>query len=124
MAPEWKGFCRGRKLRVGENEVEVELADGRQHRVQITEHEDALHLSAVVGRASVVDGVENAALRIWQRNREMQIVGFRLDARGRLLGEAWIPRLGLTSEEFVMCLHTVALESDRLEFLLTGRDQE
>ncbi|AUX27009.1 uncharacterized protein SOCEGT47_075820 [Sorangium cellulosum] len=51
-------------------------------------------------------------------------LGFRLEDRGRLVGEAWIPKAGLSVEEFATCVRQVAVECDRLEYLLTGKDAE
>ena len=42
----------------------------------------------------------------------------------RRLAECRIPTYGLTREEFQFCIRIIAVEADRLEFLLTGRDQE
>jgi hypothetical protein len=41
-----------------------------------------------------------------------------------LIAEAWIPKAGLTAEEFQLYVRTVALESDRFEYVLTGKDVE
>ena len=62
--------------------------------------------------------------RIWKRNRATQLVGFRIDDRSRLVAEAWVLKIGVTPEEFQLYVRTVAKESDRFEFLLTGRDVE
>ena len=51
-----------------------------------------------------------------------ELVGFRIDARGRLIGEAWVPKAGVTSSEFTSYLRAVAAECDRFEYQLTGSD--
>src|SRR4051812_41234941 len=112
MALDWTRYCRNPEFSVEGTDVEVELADGRAQRVRVAEHDDAIHLSAIVGRRHALDGIDDVALRTWQRNREMQLIGFRLDERGRLVGEVWVPKMGLTREEFIICLKTMALESD------------
>jgi hypothetical protein len=124
MGLDWKRYCQDRELCVEGDDVEVKLAHGRQHWVNVVEHDGAIHLRAIVGNRRALQLIEDAAVRAWQRNREMQLVGFRIDDRGRLVGETWVPKVGLDREEFVMCVKTVALESDRLEFLLTGKDAE
>lgn len=65
-----------------------------------------------------------ALLRLWRHNRAAQLVSFRIDTRGRVYAEGWIPKAGLTAQEFQLVLRRVAAESDRLEFLLTGRDMD
>lgn len=63
-------------------------------------------------------------LKIWSRNRVVSLIGFRIDHRGRLVGEAWVPKVGITKSEFQLYLRTVAVEADRFEYTLTGRDSE
>jgi hypothetical protein len=41
-----------------------------------------------------------------------------------VVGEAWVPKEGLTAEEFQVYVRAVATESDRFEYALTGRDVE
>lgn len=57
-------------------------------------------------------------------NRVAQLVSFRVDARGRVVASGWISKAGVTATEFLLVLRRVAVESDRLEFLLTGKDRE
>lgn len=61
-------------------------------------------------------------LDAWQRNRAVKLVGFRVDARGRLVAEARVPKHGLTPDEFRTYVSAVATEADRLELILTGKD--
>ena len=63
-------------------------------------------------------------LRPWRYNRAAQLVNFRIDTRGRVCAEGWVPKAGLTAEEFQLVLRRVADESDRFEFMLTGKDIE
>ena len=58
------------------------------------------------------------------RNRTAALVGFRIDNRSRLVGEAWVSKSGLTTEEFELYVRNLAAECDRFEFVLTGRDAE
>jgi hypothetical protein len=44
--------------------------------------------------------------------------------KDRLIAECHVPKHGLTEDEFQFYLRTIAIEADRLEFLLTGRDVE
>jgi hypothetical protein len=79
---------------------------------------------AVVAKAAAVKDVSDLALRIWRHNRAAQLVSFRVDTRGRVYAEGWVPKAGLTAEELRHVVHRVAAESDRFEFILTGRDIE
>lgn len=54
----------------------------------------------------------------------MQLVGFRMDQKGRLVGEAWMPKVGLGREEFLLYVRRVASECDLFEYSVTGKDCE
>lgn len=88
------------------------------------ERDDAYHFRAFVVRQSVVSSLPDLPVQIWLRNRAISLVGFRIDRKGRLVGEAWLPKIGLTVDEFRLYLRTVAIECDRFEYILTGRDTE
>lgn len=104
--------------------VGVTLQDGRKHCVEVSKQANELVLSAFVVKQSVVSSLPKLPLEIWKRNRSASLVGFRIDKKNRLIAECRIPTHGLTSEEFQFYMRTIAVEADRLEFLLTGRDQE
>lgn len=126
MAAEWQRLIRGREFDVEDGRVLVKLGE-RSQRLTVKDEGESYLLTAVVARARIVrglDSIDDLLLRAWQRNRATSLVGFRLDNRDRLVGEAWVPKLALTPEEFQMYLRTVARESDRLEFELTGEDVE
>jgi hypothetical protein len=90
----------------------------------VTEENDVYSLSAVVVRQRTVASLPELPVHTWLRNRAVPLVGFRIDRRNRLVGEAWIPKAGLTAEEFQLYVRTVAIECDRFEYLLTGQDIE
>ena len=61
----------------------------------------------------------------WERNRKSDLVGFRVDARNRIIGKAIVPvDDGLDEEEWRVWVLAVAQASDRLEYLVTGRDEQ
>jgi hypothetical protein len=105
-------------------EVVVGFDNGRSHRVRIVETDTAFEMHAIVARAAAVRDIADLPLRIWRHNRAAQLVGFRIDTRGRVYAEGWVPKAGLTREEFQIVLRRVAAESDRFEFILTGKDVE
>ena len=122
---EWKPFCHGvREIQVDGEAVVVDLGHGRRHRVDVRATGDAVELSGVVARRAVVEEIENAALASWERNRAASLVGFRLDDRGRLVGEAWMPDAGLCKDEFLFYVRSTAASCDLFEFQLTGKDRE
>lgn len=123
MEADWTGYCRSHDLAVREPDVEVAVRH-RKHIVTVEDGGDVYHLSAIVVRQAVVNSVPDLPLNVWLRNRGTTLVGFRIDQRGRLVGEAWVPKVGLTSEEFQLYLRNLAAECDRLEHVLTGRDVE
>jgi uncharacterized protein YcaQ len=124
MDAEWRRFCDSPQLTVDGQVVDVAVDDSRRHRVEIAESETEYLFSAVVARRAIVVKLPDAALRAWERNRAVSLIGFRIDARGRLLAEAWAPKAGITPAEFQVYLQTIAIEADRFEYALTGRDVE
>ena len=124
MTSDWRRFCRTKRYSVDGDVVTVALHDGRTHQVRVVDEGDEWRFEARVGRRGVT--LERAELRLiaWRRNRTTDLVGFRLDARERVCGEARLAREGSDVDEFRLILDTVALESDRFEMMLTGKDIE
>ncbi len=117
-------FCQGGPFFFDGNAVTVNFENGRHHRVCIEETDETIELHALVAKAAAVKTLADLPLRIWRHNRASQLVGFRLDRRGSVWARAWVGKRGLTREEFLVVLRRVATESDRFEFLLTGKDAE
>lgn len=123
MASEWQWMCKGRNFEVEDESVNVRFESGRTHSVQVKATEDGFEFQAIVARARMIEDPAKLQIQIWMCNRTAQLVGFRLDGRGRVVASGWVPKAGASAEEFQRVLHRVAAESDRLEFLLTGRDE-
>jgi hypothetical protein len=104
--------------------IEVAIAEGRHQRIKVSETEDTYELSSIVAHPAAIASIADVSLRAWRRNRAMQLVGFRLDQKGRLVGEAWIPKAGLSRDEFLLYVRRVAAECDLFEYHLTGKDVE
>lgn len=85
---------------------------------------DAYRVVGIVAKPSVTSKIPDLALHVWRRNRATMLAGFRLDPRGRLLGEALVPKPGLSAGEFQQWVRVVAAECDRFEHALTGKDVE
>lgn len=124
MNVDWKSLCIAEDLVVEDADVLINLGDDRSHRVRVHETDDEIVLRAFVVRQAVVSSIPDLPLRVWQRNRAMSLMGFRIDRRGRLVGETWVPKAGLTAEEFQLYVRHLAVEADRFEYGLTGRDSE
>jgi hypothetical protein len=103
--------------------VIVDLEDGRRHEVTVKGYADCFRFTALVVRRATLAKIPDASVRVWLRNRETQLVGFRIDERGHLQADAWLPKAGMNFEEFQFYLRSVAIEADRMEFILTGLDR-
>lgn len=125
MTTRWQTLCRGdRQLTVDGDNVLVSFEDGRTHGVKVSETDATFEFFAIVARAAHVRAIDALEIRIWRQNRLARLNGFRMDRRGRLCAYGWVPKAGLSAQEFRFVLHRVAIESDRLEFVLTGNDHE
>jgi hypothetical protein len=123
VTAEWVRLARSKDVTIEESTANVLLAE-RSHRVSITDEGGAFRLRAVVARPAAVATMTDPVLFAWSRNRASRLVGFRVDERGRLIGECLVPKTGVTPAEFQLYLRTLAAESDRLEHLVTGKDVE
>lgn len=124
MAADWARRCTCKGIQLVEpGLLEVQLGE-RKHAVSIEDTGDELRLSAIVARAAAVRDVDQLAFRLALRNRATPVVGFRIDARGRVVGEARVLKQGVEDEELRLVVRRTAVECDRLEFELTGKDVE
>lgn len=124
MGNSWRSLCSSPHFNLDGEDVIVRFENGRIHKVRVQETENVIEVHALVARAAAVADVADLPLRLWRRNRSAQLVSFRIDTRGRVCAQGWVPKAGLTAEEFQHVLHHVAAESDRFEFILTGKDVE
>ena len=122
---DWKVFCRGADdVSLEGDVIVVTFPDERRHQVVVDESDETYEFSGIVARAAALSDIDDAPLRAWRRNRATQLLGFRIDRKGRLVGEAWAPKAGLNREEFLMYVRRVATECDLFEYHLTGKDRE
>ena len=126
MPVEWRRLSRDAGWSVSTNgEITVVLGAGRQHRVFVdpSTGTDLIRLWAVAGQRSDLNTLADPPhVTAWKRNRQSDLVGFKIDPRGKLIGEAWVPTAGLNAEEWAFWVRTVAQVCDRIEYLLTGTD--
>lgn len=124
MGDSWLHWCRAKDLSVEGSHIDVQFGDGRRHRVSVEEQAEAFELTAVVVRRSISESIPELPMRAWLRNRATPLVGFRLDQKGRLLGESWVPKAGLSAGEFQLYVRHLAATCDHFEYALTGKDIE
>ena len=121
MAVDWHRYCKGKDFAVEGNDVVVQLRARRQQRVTVHDEPDAYLLVSRVASRVVMEKDRDLTIAAWGRNRHTELVGFYID-KGRLMGSGWVPKAGLTADEFQLYLRAVAGECDRYEFQLTGKD--
>jgi len=122
---DWREYCEQESgLSIEGNSVTVVFPDERRHSVRVEDREESFELTSIVVKAATFQDIDDGQLRAWRRNRVSQLVGFRVDERGRLVGEAWVPKAGLRREEFLLYVRKVAAQCDEFEYQLTGRDVE
>lgn len=122
MNADWKNLSREAGLRPNGGTLTLTFGD-RQHVVEVDDTlPDCIRLTSVVVRRQYAP--DDAALQTWKMNRYRELVGFKIVDRGRVIGETWVPRAGLTAEEWKTYVETLARSCDRLEYLWTGKDVE
>jgi hypothetical protein len=124
MNADWRSLSRRAGLRLTHDGIEVSLADQRSQILHADAFsEDTIKLWSVVARPAALARLRTPLVDAWRRNRYSELVGFTLDTRGRMIGEAWVPTAGLTSDEWGYYVQLVAEACDRFQYLITGRDE-
>ena len=124
MKLDWKDFCQCEDFRPVKDGVEVRLTEVRGQKVVVEDCGDMLALRSMAASPTVLKGIPDAALQAWIRNRTVVLAGFRIDARGWMVGEVLLPKESLNAGMFQFAVRHLALESDRYEFQLSGQDRE
>ena len=123
MNADWKQLTREAGLKVSsEGFIRVACGPERTHMVFVEPRSGVFRLwSRVVPRRHTPNGYE---LMVWRMNRFREIAGFKVTDRGHVIGEAWIPDIAITPEEWKIAVQTLARACDRLEYLWSGKDVE
>lgn len=123
--PEWRRLSRDAGLSLSGDTIEVGTNGGRQQQVFVDDaNPTLLRVWSVATRPSMLQQLEDGPdVYAWRRNRLSDLVGFKTDGRGRLIGEAWVPTEGLDAGEWAVYVRTVAQACDRVEYLLSGKDE-
>jgi len=125
MTADWRKLSRDAKLVIRGAAVEVDLGDRRKQLVYADDSPGgAMRVWSVVAKTAVIRELAQPNIRAWTRNRVTELVGFKVDESGRMIGEAWVPLAGLKPTEWEFYVRAVALACDRFEYVLTGKDVE
>ncbi len=116
----------GTRLSIEDGEFVLSFGEGRHQVVRARREGDRyVFTSRVLGKRRVDHmSYRDLAHLIWRRNRRTPLVSFLLDPAGRLVGRIEQPIQTLDPPELAAYLLLLARECDRLEFLLTGRDEQ
>jgi hypothetical protein len=127
MSADWRKLSRSSKLETTADAIYVKFQDGRKQVVSVDEPTSGqIRIWSVVAGRDVVRGLTRTNIRAWVRNRLTELVGFKVNDRGQLIGEVSVPIAGLKKREWEFYVRGLARACDRFEYVLTGldRDQE
>jgi hypothetical protein len=125
MSVSWRELSWRAGLRDDGNTIRVQFKDARRQVVEVDAADpESIRLWSVAARPAALERLDEPLLVAWHRNRFTELVGFTLDARGRMVGETWVPTAGLTADEWQYYVVNLARACDRFEYLLTGSDEE
>lgn len=126
MSIEWRQISRDAGFRAtGDCEITITLGGGRRHAVKVEpcENRDLVRLWSLAAQGADLRELRTVpSIFAWTRNRHSDLVAFKVDGRGRLIGEVWVPTAGLSADEWTLWVCTLAQACDRMEYMLTGRD--
>lgn len=124
MSASWKHLCRESGLGYRGDSIRVPCGNDRFQEVYVDESiPNVIRLWSRVATRSEV-GLERPEIEAWLINRYRELVGFKIAERGTIIGEALIPLIDITPDEWSLYVNTLAKSCDRLEYLWTGADQE
>ena len=97
----------------------------RKHRIKVGYRGGCCYFEAMVSDWSVVETFSrNKLLRCtWLRNRNVDLVGFLVRPDGCLIARAMHPANSIDFEEFIFTAFVLAVEADRMEYLIKERDE-
>ncbi|MCX4239400.1 HAD family hydrolase [Paraliomyxa miuraensis] len=113
-------------MSVEDGVITVGFDSGRAQRIHLATRDDNYAFTSRILGAQRLDQYSWTQLAriVWLRNRRTPLVTFMLDERGRLVGRVEHPAATLDPDELRTILLHLARECDRLEYLLTGRDEQ
>lgn len=119
-----KGSGLTMKINPDNRGLEVIFPNNRRQKITIERQGDRYLLTSIVLGRQQVEGLGQSEVltRLWERNREINVIAFSLDKRGRLVGSVEQLAETVDSEELAFYLTLLARECDQFEYALTGRD--
>jgi hypothetical protein len=118
-------LTRKAHLKLTGTEILVPCGRERFQRVRVDDStDDVIRLWSIVVRRGGAQHLSNSSLEVWRINDYRELVGFKIAEHGRVIGECWVPMIGITDSEWKTYVVTLAKACDRLEYLWTGKDQE
>ena len=124
-----KEFLPDSRLKVDyrDGTANVKFDGGRSQTVCIERARDGYVFTSIVlgtGRTEKLrKDLSNFVDRLWRRNRHTDVVNFTFDRENRLVGRIEHPANTLDAEELFFYLSRVAIECDRMEYVLTGENR-
>ncbi|HEV7676347.1 MAG TPA: hypothetical protein VGQ12_17585 [Candidatus Angelobacter sp.] len=120
-------LTRKAALKLAGGEIRVPCGRDRFQRVRVDDSMgDVIRLwSVVVTRGGAQHLTNpNPSLEVWRINSYRELVGFKVAEHGRVIGECWVPMIGITEKEWKIYVMTLAKACDRMEYLWTGKDAD
>lgn len=110
------------------NRVIVSVGAGqRRQEIRIVEKGDKYVFTSRVLRGAEIRRSPKKRRRVaqlaWERNAELQLVGFAFDDLDQLVGRIEHPARHLDPEELEIYVNALARECDQFEYQLTGEDR-
>jgi hypothetical protein len=127
MSSDWRAFSQEAGFSVEDHTISLNLTQDRRQKIYVEDdREDGYcRIWSVAAGMSVLRKIERKPEYFaWRRNHLSNLAGFKIDRKGRLIGEAWVPTAGLDAEEWAIYVKSLAQSCDRIEYLLTGKDQQ
>lgn len=120
--------ARRRDWELRGNRVIVIVGAGqRRQEIKIVEDGDKYVLTSRVLRGARIRRSPKWRRRVaqlsWERNAELQLVGFAFDDLDQLVGRIEHPAQHLDPEELEIYINALARECDQFEYQLTGEDR-
>jgi hypothetical protein len=128
LSADWKTLCREAGLRYQAGSIQIPCGNDRFQdvRVDVSNPGVTRLWSRVASRGQLRlerSEMEHPEIEVWLINRYRELVGFKVVERGTIIGEAWIPMIEVSADEWRLYAETVAKACDRLEYLWTGGDR-
>jgi hypothetical protein len=123
LSSEWRRLTRKAALNLTGGEIRVSCGRERFQRVYVDDSiGEVIRLWSVIATRGAARHLTNPSLEVWRINSYRELVGFKVAEHGRVIGECWVPMIGITEGEWKTYVVTLAKACDRLEYLWTGKD--